>query len=156
MDLWRKNRGCGPAACITNMEERGKTILRGRLDGRQRNKLKGLLDMEYKPSELAEEIGVRTNLVYSVYISQGCPHRKDEWRHFVINGKMFREWYLHEYRKTKLKEDESFCRTCQKAVKIVGGMELKKGSLTYVVSHCPICGRVLAKIINCEKRRNDQ
>ena len=34
-----------------------EAILKGRLDGRQRNRLKGLFDMMYTPRELAEEIG---------------------------------------------------------------------------------------------------
>jgi len=141
---------------LVAMDERRKVILSGRLNGRQRNKLKGLLDMDYKPGELAEELGIRKNLVYSVYVKLGCPLDRDQWNHIAINGKSFRGWYLENYRKARVEENESFCKSCQRAVKIEDGVELKKGSLTYIVSHCPKCGRVLSKITGCEKRTNDK
>lgn len=132
-----------------------KEVFQGRLDGKQRNKLKGLFDMEYKPGELAEELGVRTNLIYTVYLPLGCPHERDYQRHISINGKAFKNWYLEKYQKTKVGDDETFCRTCQRAVKIENGVELNKGSITYIISRCPKCGRVLSKITKCEKRNHD-
>jgi hypothetical protein len=68
-------------------------LLRGRLDGKQRNHLKRLLDMLYKPRELAQELGINIDQVYLVYIPLGCPHRRDGKRYIEINGKEFREWY---------------------------------------------------------------
>ena len=64
-------------------------LLRGRLNGQQRLRLKTLLNMMYKPSELAEEIGFNQNQVYMVYIPAGCPHERDEKGHIWINGKLF-------------------------------------------------------------------
>ena len=48
------------------------------LDGKQRNRLVRLLNMLYKPSELAEEIGFTVRQIYRVYIPAGCPCIKDE------------------------------------------------------------------------------
>jgi len=67
--------------------------LKGRLNGSQRMRLIKLLDMLYKPSELAEEVGFTRRQVYRVYIPSGCPHTRDEKRYIWINGKAFREWY---------------------------------------------------------------
>jgi hypothetical protein len=134
-------------------EDKRVILLAGRLDGRQRNRLKRLLDMEYKPSELAQELGINPDQIYVVYIPLGCPHKRDDKRYILINGKAFQKWYLEKYQKAKVKEDETFCKTCRKPVKIVGGSIRKKGGLSYVLSSCPNCGRKLSKIIDCEKKK---
>ena len=122
-------------------------ILKGRLDGIQRNKLKGLFDMMYSPRELAEEIGINQDQVYGVYLHLGCPEERDEKKHILINGKAFADWYLKVYAKIKLKQDETFCKTCKKGVKIYQPKQKKKGGLIYILSVCPVCGRNLTKII---------
>ena len=61
-------------------------ILKGRLDGNQRNRLVRLLNMLYSPSELANEIGFTKRQVYRVYIPLGCPHEKDSKGRNWING----------------------------------------------------------------------
>jgi hypothetical protein len=70
------------------MENR-TVLLRGRLDGKQRNRLKGLFDMLYSPRELAEEIGINKDQVYMVYMPFGCPYERDERNHILINGNEF-------------------------------------------------------------------
>jgi hypothetical protein len=131
-------------------------ILAGRLDGKQRNRLKRLLDMEYKPSELATELGINKDQIYLVYIPFGCPHKRDSKRYIQINGKEFQEWYISKYQKAKLKENETFCKTCRKPVKIIGGKITNRKNISYILSVCPNCGRKLSKIIDFKKGRNDQ
>lgn len=53
-------------------------ILKGRLDGIQRNRLKSLFDMMYSPRELAEELGINTDQLYGVYLPLGCPEERDD------------------------------------------------------------------------------
>ena len=138
-----------------NNNNQKETILSGRLDGKQRNRLKGLFDMLYKPGELADEIGISIDQIYRVYIPLGCPIIREERRHFLLNGKDFRDWYLVTYQKTQIKDNETFCKTCKKAVDIYLPENRKKGDLSYILSVCPICGRKLSKIINCEKGKHD-
>ena len=88
-------------------------ILSGRLDGVQRNRLRGLLNMLYKPSELAEKVGFSTRQIYRVYIPLGAPHERDQQRHIWINGIAFREWFERTYSSVKMKENQSFCLTCK-------------------------------------------
>ncbi|MDO9300776.1 MAG: hypothetical protein Q7T89_05305 [Anaerolineales bacterium] len=126
-------------------------IFRGRLDGRQRNKLKGLFDMMYTPRELAQEICIHVNQVYSVYIPLGCPLERDQRNHILINGKAFSGWYSSVYVKLRLKEDETFCKSCKQGVKIFQPKEKTKGGLVYVLSVCPHCGRNLTKILSNDK-----
>jgi hypothetical protein len=127
-------------------------LLKGRLDGRQRNRLKGLFDMHYSPKELAEEVGFHIEQVYCVYIPLGCPHERDIRKHILINGKDFANWYSLKFSKTTLAQDETFCKTCKKAVKIYQPAEKIKDGLTYVLSVCPNCGRKLTKIIEYSRR----
>lgn len=134
-------------------EDQGTILLRGRLDGRQRNRLKGLLDMWYSPSELSEEIGFDKNQVYRVYLPLGCPHERDQYKRVLINGKLFAHWYMEQYQRAKVGDQETFCKTCRKAVPILHGEKHKKGALTYVLSICPFCGRRLTKIIDCSRGR---
>ncbi len=136
------------------MEDKDTILLKGRLDGKQRNRLKRLLDMLYSPSELAEEIGIEKNQIYRVYVPLGCPNERDKNNHLLIHGKAFREWYLDQYKRASLAEDETFCKTCQKPVKISQGKQMTKKDLVYVLSECPHCGRKLTKIIDCTRGRN--
>jgi hypothetical protein len=134
------------------MESKDVILLRGRLNGQQRNRLGKLLNMMYKPSELAEEIGFRVRQVYRVYIPAGCPHERDNRGNLWINGKMFREWVEEVYKKRKLARNETFCLTCKMAVELVDPVEKQEGRLIYWLSDCPNCGRRLARIIYREKR----
>ena len=51
-----------------------------------------LLNMYYKPSEIAEEIGCHTDTVYRSFLPAGCPHERDERGHIWIIGTAFRDW----------------------------------------------------------------
>ncbi len=127
-------------------------ILRGRLNGFQRNKLKSLFDMMYSPRELASEIGVNVDQIYNVYIPLDCPHERDLRNHILINGKVFSEWYIKNYPKLVLASDETFCKTCKTGVKVFQPKQKVKGNLIYVLSVCGNCGRNLTKILFFEKR----
>jgi hypothetical protein len=122
--------------------------LKGRLDGRQRNRLKSLLNMKYRPREIAEEVGFSVHQVYRVYIPLGCPHLRDERRHIWINGTSFAKWYVDFYKKRRLQDNESFCLTCRIGVEKINPKRHKDNNLIYDISFCPGCGRKLAKIVD--------
>jgi len=118
-------------------------LLRGRLNGAQKNRLRKLFDMMYRPRELAEEIGFDIRLVYQVYVPNGCPHERDQKQHIWINGKEFRAWIEITYKKRRLNPDQGFCRTCDKGVKLVNPVlkTTKLGDTDYLIGDCPYCGR---------------
>ena len=122
-------------------------ILSGRLNGKQHNRLKRLFDMDYKPSELADRIGIDKNQIYRVYMLVGCPYEREKSGRLWINGKAFRVWYQEAYKKRELAEDEAFCLTCKKEVKMVNPVQRKKKGVLYWRCECQTCGRVLARII---------
>jgi len=128
-------------------------ILKGRLNGKQRNRLKRLFDMMYTPAELAEEIGIDKNQIYRVYLPLGCPHERDERRHYWINGKEFLDWYRETYKSISLGAGEAYCRTCNKAVKMVSAEEHKKDDLVYSLGNCANCNRKLVRIITRDKSK---
>jgi hypothetical protein len=127
-------------------------ILKGRLNGRQKYKVKRLLDMLYSPKELANEIGISTDLIYRGYLPLGCPHDRNDKKYIFINGKRFAEWYQNTYIKINLAHDETFCKTCKTGVKISQPKQVQKKDLFYLLSVCPICGRKLTKIITSKGR----
>ncbi len=133
-------------------EDQEVILLKGRLDGNQRNRLARLLDMLYTPSELAKEIGFTTRQVYRVYIPAGLPHERDQKSRIWINGKVFQEWVKEVYKKQELGMNEAFCLTCKQAVKMVGPERKQEGRLFYYICTCPNCGRKLARIITRGKR----
>lgn len=135
------------------MEEKTEILLRGRLGGKQRLRLEKLLDMLYKPSELAEEVGFTRRQVYRVYIPVGCPHSKDNQRHIWINGREFREWYEATYPRFTVKDGEGFCLTCKRVVRLEKPVQVKKGGLLYWIGYCPKCSRKIPRIIKNDKRR---
>jgi hypothetical protein len=133
------------------MKDQNEMLLRGRLGGRQRLRLEKLLDMLYKPSELAEEVGFNRRQVYRVYMHFGCPFVRDEIKHLWINGKEFRAWYEATYPRVTLKENEGFCLTCKKPVKLERPIKQKSDTLLYWVGYCPKCGRRIPRIIKNNK-----
>ena len=76
--------------------------------------------MLYKPSELAEEIGIHVDTVYRSYIPAGLPciHRQqDIW----IHGPTFVAWAQgtitkHKKKRAGLPEDHAWCMKCNQPV----------------------------------------
>ena len=121
---------------------------RGRLSGQQKTRLQNLFDMMYRPSELAEEIGISKRQFYRVYIPLGLPVERDSRNHVWINGLAFKDWILEYYKKIKLKDNEAFCLTCKKAVEINNPELNEIHRLSYITCDCPQCGRKLSKILS--------
>jgi len=133
-------------------EKQEKIIIKGRLNGRQRQRLASLMDMMYSPSELAEEIGFDRRNIYQIYIPLGCPHKRDEKRYIWINGVEFKNWIKDIYKKTKLHKDEAFCIGCKSAVKMTNSTRKEAKGIVYYLCKCPTCGRKLSRIITRGER----
>ena len=82
-------------------------------------KLSRFLDMMYKPSEVAEVIGVTMDTVYRSYLPGGCPFERDKNDDYWIHGLAFRAWVeeVHGKRKLgRLEDGQAWCLTCRKPV----------------------------------------
>ena len=130
-------------------------LLKGRLNGSQRNKVKGLLNMMYSPRELAEEIGFNKNQVYRVYLPAGCPHTKNSIGRILIHGISFRLWFEETYKKTPIEKGQAWCVSCKKVVMVSNPKRFEKGRLSYNLFTCPICGKAVSKIVDAKRKKND-
>ncbi len=130
-----------------------QNLNKGRLNGRQRMRLLKLLDMEYTPAELADEIGFRRRQIYRVYRKlPDFPCRVDDAKHLWINGAAFRDWYRYSYPKIILGKNEVYCLTCRSGVEMVNPTRHVKNGLSRLVSYCSQCGRKVVKFTFKEKR----
>lgn len=138
------------------MTDQAEYLSQGRLNGSQRNKVKGLLNMLYTPSEFAEEIGICTDQVYRVYIPAGCPSQRDAKNHILINGKEFKNWYEENYQKRSLEKGQAYCVSCKKIVEVNNPERIKKGRLVYDSYICPNCGKNVVRFVDAKRKKNDQ
>ena len=58
----------------------------------QGRRLQRLLDMEYQPSEIAEETGIPLKTIYRSHIPAGLPVRQDSNGRIWIHGVTYRNW----------------------------------------------------------------
>lgn len=112
-------------------------------------KLARLLDMDYKPAELAEEISVNVDTVYRSYIPAGCPHERDKNNRIWINGVAFTFWVKDmqarkgrgKKNRSPMPEDQAFCMRCKTRVEMVNPkLKYSTSYLEILQAHCPICG----------------
>jgi len=103
----------------------------------------GLLPMLYKPSELAEELGIPARTL-SDWLKAGVPHQRDQRNHIWINGQEFVAWVFENQRRkkihNKLKDNEGYCFNCSRTVNVESKtVAIVKGNLIHISGTCPIC-----------------
>lgn len=109
-------------------------------------KLGRLLDMMYKPSEIAEEIGVAQDTVYRSYLPAGLPHVRDADGHVWIHGPAFVAWARETISKKKnrraaLPDDCAWCMKCNQPVTLVSPkIKSVNRYLELLQAKCPTCG----------------
>lgn len=112
-----------------------------------------LLDMDYKPSEIASELGASKEQIMRL-LSAGAPGRKDAKGHYWIHGENFAKWLREvapKNEKTKVAifaDNEAFCMICNKQV--VYTERRRKGHL--VLGTCPE-GHPTARFISLKPKK---
>lgn len=101
-----------------------------------------LLNMEYTPRELSEELACSVRQIRGA-LDQGAPHRKTDRGHIFVNGAAFGKWVRERQARPqqRLKPGEAYCLKCRSAVPLTvlettptnGNTEIAKGV-------CPQCG----------------
>ena len=77
--------------------------------------------MLYKPSEIAELIGVTTETIYRSHLPAGAPFRKDGSGNIFIHGIEFATWAKNIYQNRKkgpMSENQAWCCKCNQASEI--------------------------------------
>lgn len=117
-------------------------------------KLARLLDMQYKPSELADEIGVTYDTVKRSYIPAGCPVVRDGSGRMWIHGLSFADWAraaIAEHkpkRREKLPANRAYCVSCRRVVAFPAKPEKiipVNRWLEMAQATCPECGKKINK-----------
>ncbi len=96
-----------------------------------------ILDMEYKPSEIAQELGAGQEQILKLILA-GAPARKDSKGHYWIHGTTFVNW-LHaaapknDRDKNTFADNECWCVGCRSVVIYIE--HKRKGTISY--GKCP-------------------
>ncbi len=120
-------------------------------------KLSRLLNMEYRVSEIADEMGITTKTIYTSYIPSGLPHRRDAGGNIWIVGTDFTTWVHAALEKGKryanqkrlpIGEHQGFCITCKKAQDFgtITKRRPMSGGRVLVYGTCSVCGRKIASL----------
>jgi hypothetical protein len=117
-------------------------------------KLTRLLNMLYRPAEIADEIGVNVDTVYRSYLPAGAPYERDQEGNIWINGPAFREWAFvqigaRKRKKHPLEDGEGWCLKCNQVVKIQKPKARATNRyLALIQGKCPICGSKVNRAIS--------
>ena len=107
----------------------------------------GLLPMLYKTREIAEDLGIKVELIKK-WVKMGMPYIRNNQGHLWINGEEFAEW-VEEKRKArkenKMALDEAYCLRCRKAVKFEKLSRTVNSKQVLLSGKCPECGGVINK-----------
>lgn len=112
-------------------------------------KLGRLLDMLYKPSEIAEEIGITPDTLYRSYLPAGLPHVRDAQGNIWIHGPAFVSWAKETISKKKsrrvgLPDDHAWCMKCNQAVELINPrIRITNRYLELLQARCPHCGKTV-------------
>jgi len=105
-----------------------------------------LLDMLYKPAELAEEINVNVDTIYRCYLPAGMPYFQDENGHYWIHGPAFVSWArqtisLKKSKRQPLAENQAWCLKCDQPVEILHPRKVYQNRYIQILqAACPRCG----------------
>lgn len=120
-------------------------------------KLDRLLNMLYRPKEIASEIGVSVETVYRCYLPAGAPVTIDGQGVKWINGKKFAAWArdcLATNRRGKLArtlaETQGFCMRCNQVVEMIDSRRRphsQKQGVVQVSGRCSLCGTKVNRFV---------
>ncbi len=112
-------------------------------------RLSRILNMMYKPSELAEEIGVTQDTIYRSYLPAGLPHERDVSGSVWIHGPAFVAWARQTISKKKseragLPLDHAWCMVCNKSVRLIKPTVKNVNRYIEILqSACPSCRTIV-------------
>ena len=113
-----------------------------------RARLDRLLEMRYRPSELAEELGVCADTVTRGWVRAGAPHSRDEQGRIWLVGTEVAAWLesMAERPHVTLGPGEAYCLQCQAAVKMQCPERECRDRVVLVRGWCAQCGARVARM----------
>lgn len=112
-------------------------------------KLGRILNMLYKPAEIAEEIGVNIDTIYRSYLPAGLPHERDDSGNIWIHGPAFVAWARSTISKkrssrTGLPDGHAWCLKCNRPALLRSPkVKIINRYLELLQAPCPYCGTTI-------------
>ena len=116
-----------------------------------------LLDMMYKPGELAKELNVSTETVVRSYLPAGAPVMVDAQGKTWVNGKKFALWArecLATDRRGRaartMSEQQGFCLRCNQVIEMINPrrqQHSQRQGVLQVYGKCPLCGAKVNRFV---------
>lgn len=116
-----------------------------RLPRRNTIRLGRILDMMYKPSEIAAEIDVTVATIYRSWMPAGLPHQRDADGSIWIHGPALVAWANETIAQNKkkrhpLKDGHGWCMKCNQVVPLQNPTPIYKNRYIEIVqAACPVC-----------------
>lgn len=116
-----------------------------RLKHRQIIRLGRILDMMYKPAEIAEEIDVTVDTIYRSWLPAGLPHKRHPDGSLWIHGPALVAWARetiaqHKKPQTALPDDHGWCLKCNQAVPMAAAIPIYTNRYIEILqTACPLC-----------------
>lgn len=110
-----------------------------------------LLDMLYRPAEIADEIGVTVDTVYRSYLPAGLPSTRDNKGNIWIHGTAFASWAREtitrkKNRRQPLLEGQAWCVRCNQPVDMRSPtIRPLNRVIELEISRCPHCGTTISR-----------
>lgn len=111
-------------------------------------RLKGVLNMLYRPAEIAELMGLAVDTIYRSYIPAGAPCLTDEKGRMWIPGLAFLDWARQELRgrdekRRKLEANQGYCLKCNRVTEMVDAHRSRtidaQRKVGMIQGRCPVC-----------------
>jgi len=119
-----------------------------------------LLHMKYKPTEIAEEMGVSADTIYRSYLPAGAPSERDVKGNVWIIGDLFARWAMEcavtngrKPAKRKLAAGQVYCLKCNQVVEIQNprkGQQNKRGVIN-LSGRCPVCDTRVNRFVRAKE-----
>lgn len=110
-------------------------------------RLTRLLQMEYSPRELAEELGCDIRTIRRA-IEAGCPHRATDGGRVYVVGTDFQDWYAVQGTKQTLGDGEAFCVRCRQVITMLNPAFVRTKRAGRLEGTCPLCDGVVNRFIS--------
>jgi hypothetical protein len=131
---------------------------RPRLTRAVRRAVGRLLDMEYRPRELAEVLGVHKDTVYRGWVPAGLPHRREPTGELWIVGTEAAAWLMSQTdgQSISLGEGQFYCMRCRESVTAEVEHRRAEQHADLLFGTCPMCGRRVARFVRAIESADDQ
>jgi phage FluMu protein Com len=130
-------------------------------------KVSRLLNMLYKPAEIAKELEITVDTIYRSYLPSGAPCMKDSKGNVWIHGEAFARWartYLDirpqmgraRVTKEKMQDNQVYCLHCNEVVvpEILRTGRPNGRGVANMQGKCPQCGKRVNRFIRIEPAKS--